>query len=112
MHRLLAISVLVASVSACIGPPAAAQTAASLRTAQTTVQLKADAMVPHVVSLQATGQAPWLNQAAEDLIANAEVNGHSVPLQWKLVSDAGQADAKHVTFVYETHSPYLRLTWE
>jgi hypothetical protein len=112
VHRLLAISVVVASVSACIGPLAAAQTAAFLRTAQTTVQLKADATAPQVVSLQATGQEPWLNQAAEDLITNAEVDGHSVPLRWKLVLGAGRKDAKRVSFVYETQSPHLQLTWE
>jgi hypothetical protein len=35
-----------------------------------------------------------------------------VPLHWKLDPSAGQVDAKHISFVYETASPRLRLTWE
>jgi hypothetical protein len=40
------------------------------------------------------------------------VDGHAVPLHWKLVSGAGEVNSKRVTFIYETYSPHLRLTWE
>jgi hypothetical protein len=112
VYRLLTSSVVAASLFACIGSLAAAQTTASLSTAQTTVQLKADATAPHLVSLQAAGQAPWSNETPGELIASAEVDGHTVPLHWKLVSGAGEVNSKRVTFIYETHSPHLRLTWE
>jgi hypothetical protein len=90
---------------------ASAQTA-SLGTAQTVLRVKAGTVAPQLLSLQAPGKALWSNQAAEDLIATAEEDGHLVALHWKLVSSAGQRDAKLVSFVYETQSPHLRLTWE
>jgi hypothetical protein len=85
--------------------------AASLRTAQTIVQLKAGATAPQLLSLQSPGLPVWSNNAAEELIATVELDGHSVPLHWKLVSGSEQKDAKHVSLVYETQSPHLRLTW-
>jgi hypothetical protein len=112
VHRFLAIHVVAASCFTCLGSTASGQTTASLRTAQTIVQLKADATEPHLVSLQDAGQTPWSNESPENLIGSAEVDGHSVPLQWKLAAGAGQKDAKRVSFVYETQSPHLRLTWE
>jgi hypothetical protein len=111
VHRLLTSSVLAASFSACFGGLAGAQ-AASLGTAQIVVELKAGTTAPQLVSLQAPGKALWSNQVAEDLIATAAVNGRTVPLEWKLVAGAEHQDAKRVSFVYETRSPHLRLTWE
>jgi hypothetical protein len=95
-----------------MGSLAVAQTTISLHTAQTTVQLQANATAPRLVSLQAEGLAPWFNESPEDLVASAEVDGHTVPLQWKLISGAGQASEERAIFIYETHSPPLRLTWE
>lgn len=112
MHRFLAISVIAVSLSTCMGSPVAAQITANLRTAQTIVRLKAGATAPHLVALQAPGHSLWFNESPENLIANAEVDGHSVPLQWKLVLGAGQKDAKHIAFIYEANLPHLRLTWE
>jgi hypothetical protein len=65
-----------------------------------------------LLSLQAPDKALWLNKSAETLIADVELEGHPVHLQWKLLAKEGQADAKRVSFVYETQSPHLRLTWE
>ena len=110
MHSFLGKIILAASFSACFGVLAGAQTA-SLDTAQTVVRLKAGAIAPQLLSLHARGKGLWSNQAAEDLIATAEVDGHTVPLQWKLMGGATHK-AKRVSFVYETHSPHLRLTWE
>jgi hypothetical protein len=87
-----------------------AQTA-SLGTAQTIVRLKAGATAPQLLSLQAPGNTLWSNNAVEHLVPTVKVDGHSVPLHWKLVSGAEQRDAKHVSFVYETQSPHLWLTW-
>ena len=111
MHRLLASTVLAAFLPACFAGMAGAQTA-SLGTAQTILRLKAGTNAPQLLSVQAPDKALWSNQAAEDLIATAEVDGHSVPLHWKLIANAQQRNAKHIAFVYETQSPHLRLTWE
>jgi len=110
VHRLLSSTVLAAFLSTCFGVVAGAQTA-SLGTAQTILRVRAGATAPQLLSLQAPGKPTWSNTAAEDLIATAEEDGHSVPLHWKLVNSAEQRDAKHISFVYETQSPHLRLTW-
>ena len=111
MPRLFKAVVSCAFASACV-LPAVAQSTAKLSTAQTTVQLKAGAMAPQLLSLQAQGKSPWSNQTAESLIPTAEVDGHSVPLHWKLQTGAGEQNPKRVAFVYETQSPHLRLTWQ
>jgi alpha-galactosidase len=111
VHRLVASTVLTASLSTCFGVVAGAQTA-SLGTAQTVLRVKAGTTAPQLLSLHAPGKAVWSNTAAEDLIATAEEDGQSVPLHWKLLSSAEQRDAKHISFVYETQSPHLRLSWE
>jgi hypothetical protein len=110
VHRLL-ISILAASFSSCFGVLAGAQTA-SIGTAQTVVRLKAGATEPQLLSLQAPGKASWFNGTADDLIATVEVDGRTLPLEWKLVAGGEHKDAKRVSFVYETQSPHLRLSWE
>jgi hypothetical protein len=110
VYRLL-ISILAASFSFCFGVLAGAQTA-SIGTAQTVVRLKAGATEPQLLSLQAPGKASWFNGTADDLIATAEVDGRTLPLEWKLVVGGEHKDAKRVWFVYETQSPHLRLSWE
>jgi len=111
MRGSFIISVLLTIFSASYAILADAQTA-SLRTAQTVVRLQAGRTVPRLLSLQAPGKGLWINNAAEDLITSAEVDGHPVPLQWKLFANAGHADAKRVSYIYETQNPHLRLTWE
>jgi hypothetical protein len=111
VHDLLSKIVLVPSLFACLGVLAGAQTA-SLGTAQTIVRLKAGTTAPQLLSLQSPGKAQWSNAAAEDLIATAEMDGHTVPLVWKLIDGAEHKDAERVSFTYETQSPHLRLTWE
>jgi len=111
VRRHLVNVVLAAFSSACFQVTANAQTV-SLHTAQTVVRLEAGGTAPQLLSLQAPGKALWTNHTAEDLIARVEVDGHSVPLQWKLVAKEAHADARHVSFVYETQAPHLRLTWE
>jgi alpha-galactosidase len=111
VHRLFTTAFLAGSFSVCFGVMANAQIT-SLGTAQTIVQLKAGATAPQLLSLQSPGLPAWSNKAAEELIATVAIDGHSVPLHWKLVGGLGQKDAKHISFVYETQSPHLRLTWE
>ncbi len=111
MHDLLNKFVLVASFSACWSVLACAQTT-SLVTAQTILRLEAGTTAPRLLSLQTPGKTVWSNNAVEELVATAVVDGHTVPLEWKLVAHAEQKDAKRVSFIYETQSPHLRLTWE
>jgi hypothetical protein len=111
VHDLLSKFVLVASFATCLEVLAGAQTV-SLATAQTILRLEAGTTAPQLLSLQTPGKTVWSNKAVEELIATAVLDSHAVPLKWKLVVRAEQKDAKHVSFVYETQSPHLRLTWE
>ena len=111
MHRFL-ISVITAFLFGTGAGAAGAQRLASLSTAQTTVQLEAGTNAPQLVSLSTNGRTAWSNEVPEDLIASADVDGHSAPVAWKLVASEEQITATHIAFVYETHSPHLRLTWE
>lgn len=96
----------------CLAGTHASTQAQILSTQQTIVRLKAGNTAPQLMQLQAPGHAPWSNAAAEELIGSAEVDGHSVPLEWKLVPGATEHDTRHVIYRYETKTPHLRLTWE
>jgi hypothetical protein len=89
----------------------AAQTPATLGTAETQLRLEAGAGGPRVVSLR-HGQAGWKNRAAEAPIATAEVEGKTVPVQWSFEAASSHVDQHRVSFVYEASAPRLRWTWE
>jgi hypothetical protein len=91
---------------------AGAQRSATLSTGQTTVQLAAGPTAPRLVSLSTSDRSPWLNEMPEELIAGAEIAGRSAPLHWELDTSASKIGRTRVAFVYETHSPRLRLTWK
>jgi hypothetical protein len=52
------------------------------------------------------------NRVAEQLPPSVEINGARVPLTWQHKAELDTADSHHVTFVYETAQPHLRLRWE
>ncbi|HVJ09044.1 MAG TPA: alpha-galactosidase [Acidisarcina sp.] len=83
-----------------------------LQTQQTTLQLAAGEHAPRVVSLKTGRSAAWINGASETPIAFVDMDGRSVPLQWRLNRGASHSDPQHVVFVYESASPHLRLSWE
>ncbi len=90
---------------------AAAQTTATLETAQTRLRFEAGSTSPRLSSL-ANGATVWDNRAAESLVPTADSNGQSVPLEWKFNGSESHSDQKLVSFVYDAASPRLRLTWE
>ena len=109
MHRMLQgrwISLFCAAASlASIG-----QTA-TLRTADTQIVVEAGASAPRLVSLQIPGQAKWEDRVSEPLIEAIEIAGKSTPLRWQFNRDVSRFDEQQVSFVYESASPHLRLTW-
>ncbi len=109
-HRLGAL--LIAAGLSVLPPRAAAQTSATLATADTTVQLTAGADAPRLVSLAGHHLPPWHNQTEETLPPWVEREGKPLPLHWKLVPEAATVGPHHVAFVYETSRPRLRLTWD
>ena len=89
---------------------ALAQENASLDTAETHLRFEAgDA--PKLLVLQ-NGSTIWKNRSAEPPITSAEIRGRSIPLKWTFNSSASHADPHIVSFVYDSASPHLRLTWE
>lgn len=112
MHRFLIAFSLSATAMFVWGASASAQNTAMLKTEQTILRFRAGEKAPRLISLQVPGKTVWTNQASEELISSAKVDGRMVLLDWKLDASAGQVDAKHVSFVYETASPRLRLIWE
>lgn len=85
--------------------------ASVLQTRDTVVRFEASAAGPRVVELQATrGRGLWRNDADEALIRSCFRGTEEIALRWRLQSS--DADARHLTYVYETQSPHLRLTWE
>ncbi len=88
-----------------------AQTTASLKTAQTTILVQAGAQAPRLLSVKTGAAKAWANSAPEQLIPTVEQDGHNMPLQWKLNKAESKVSARKATFVYESASPHLKLTW-
>src|ERR1700730_3381808 len=84
---------------------------ATLRTADTQIVVEAAASAPRLVSLQIPGQAKWEDRVSEPLIEAIEIAGKSTPLRWRFNRDVSRFDEQQVSFVYESASPHLRLTW-
>lgn len=91
---------------------AGAQVRATLGTEQTTLVLEAGDREPALVSLKSGRLEEWKNSQSEKLIPFAEIGGKKVPLTWKLNRGISHADVHRVSFVYESETPRLRLTWE
>ena len=85
---------------------------ARLSTADTVLELTAGPSAPRVVTLTTPGQPSWNNQAPEVLIANVRSGGRLIPLHWKFNAAASYADTRRVSYVYDSSSPRLQLTWE
>jgi melibiase-like protein/glycosyl hydrolase family 36 len=84
----------------------------TLRTTDTEVTVEPGATVPRLVSLQIPGHAKWDNQASEPLIESIDADDKPTPVRWQFNRNASHVDDKQVSFVYESASPHLRLTWE
>ncbi len=106
--HFLAYLQLSAALMAC-GTVANAQTIALLHTKQTILRLQAGRDAPRLVSLESRGI--WSNSISEQLINSVEEDGRTLPLHWKLDALNSHANSSGVTFVYESSSPRLRLTW-
>jgi alpha-galactosidase len=90
---------------------AAAQTVSRLETAETQLRFEASLSAPKL-SIMQNGPVTWNNRVAETLLSGVEIEGQSVPLEWKFNQAKSQTDKYLVRFVYDNTSPHLRLTWE
>jgi alpha-galactosidase len=88
------------------------QIIARLQTPDTVIDLEAAPTAPRLVSLTVPGQPRWENRASETLIAWAEISGAHESLNWSFNREASEIGDQRVSFVYDSWSPRLRLTWE
>ncbi len=88
------------------------QLTASIRTEQTTIDVRADATAPRILRLLGAAGNTWISDAPVTLIDSAEVDGRVVPLQWTFNHNVSYGSDRDVHFVYDSSSPHLRLTWE
>ena len=84
--------------------------AAELANSDVALCFEIDAGGPRVASMIA-GNTRFENTVSEALPASLEVNGTDVPLEWKLVPEAGSISKDRVMFIYESSKPRLRLAW-
>jgi hypothetical protein len=84
---------------------------AELETAETQIVVEAGTDMPRLLSLQVPGQPKWQNRASEALINAVESGDETTPVHWRFDRDASHADAKHISLVYQSENPRLRLTW-
>ena len=91
---------------------ASGQIRATLGTEQTTLMVEAGNHEPALVSLKTEQLEEWKNNQTEKLIPFAEIGGKKVPLTWRLNRGTSHADHRRVSFIYESETPRLRLTWE
>src|SRR5580704_15548450 len=82
-----------------------------LQTADTEIVLEAGESTPRFLSLDAPGQPKWENSASEALPEFVEITGRKMPVYWRLDRNASRSDGKNASFVYESATPRLRLTW-
>lgn len=82
-----------------------------LKTAETRLRLEAGAHGPRLSSLL-NGTEAWSNRGSADLISEVEVVGDRRSVEWNLNVAESHADDHIVSYVYDSPSPRLRLTWE
>jgi hypothetical protein len=88
------------------------QLAASIRTEQTTLELRSEAANPRVLRLAGAAGNTWINDTPEALIDSVEIDGRVVPVKWAFNRRASHAGYRDVAFVYDSALAKLRLTWE
>jgi hypothetical protein len=89
-----------------------AQAKVQLKTSDTELTLEAGQDAPRVTSLAVPGQVKWANNASETLISFVEISSKQTPCHWIFNRDATQISDQRISFVYDSDSPHLRLTWE
>lgn len=94
------------------GRPATAQSPAVLRTAETTLRVEDSTNGPRLTDLKTQDGTTWQNRALESLPADVQSDGKNIPVRWKWDRATSHSDTRTVSYVYESASPKLRLTWE
>jgi alpha-galactosidase len=105
---LAALTILCVTAFAQVSNPRIAK----LATSDTVLQFSAGPHAPQLISLSRHGQSSWNNTAAEAPPPYLTRGTERIPLAWRLVPTLIESDAHHITFIYESRQPHLRLRWE
>ena len=76
------------------------------------LQLKAAARAPRLIEWSTPGQPPWKNNTPEALIDHVLTSSGKTSVQWTLNAGASRKERTRVSYIYESASPHLRLSWE
>jgi len=115
-------ALIAAAIAASLGLShfVTAQTTVTLRTADTALILRASSVSPELVQMSSADGVRWRNHRPEKLIEFVEVpegpsspssGSRKIPIHWKFNGPASLQDPQYVSFIYESDSPHLRLTW-
>src|ERR1700735_656320 len=91
---------------------AAPASAYSLKTRDTSIQVSAGESCPRLTQLESKHGLVWNNSATESLPDSVEVDGLRVRLHWQLSREQCIVTDRHLSFVYNSASPKLKLTWD
>ena len=86
--------------------------ALELSTRDVRVELHAGRNAPMLVSLKGSAGTRWRNVVVNELPTQVESSGKTIAIHWELRPGKGNADAHHVSVVYESAYPHMRLTWK
>jgi Melibiase/Glycosyl hydrolase family 36 C-terminal domain len=97
----------------CLSSPVigATQLTGIIETSETRVQLEAGPDAPKMSTLE-HGTTVWKNRAWETPISSVELSGQSVPVSWKFNAAESRVEKNKISFVYDSASPDLRMTWK
>ena len=84
----------------------------TLATKDVRIELSAGSHAPRLTRLSTTAGSVWRNQQEETLPKSVEIKGKTTPVVWMLKPVQGSADAHHVSLVYESAQPHLRVRWQ
>ena len=106
-----------ALLAACVALSCAVMAAATrpsptIRTSSITLTFTNTGLSPRLTSFRGAPGCTLSNQADEPLPASVQIDGVTLPITWHLNPALGASDGLHVTFVYDSSEPHLRLSWQ
>jgi len=85
---------------------------AVLATSDERISLVAGDRAPRLIHLADHSGAVWHNESDETLPTSVTIDSASIPVVWSFKPELSTVDAHHVSFVYESTQPHLRLRWQ
>ena len=91
---------------------AIAQPSPTILTSSISLTFTSTGPSPRLTSLSGVRGFALSNQADEPLPASVQVDGATLPIAWHLNRALSASSYRHITFVYDSSEPHLRLNWQ